>query len=276
MKVLRTIAEFRAYRSSVGEVGFVPTMGALHAGHHALMVAASSENEVGVGSIFVNPLQFGPNEDLEKYPRNEAADLDVAESAGIAAMFCPDPAEMVHGLSTKVTVSGVSDQYEGQLRPGHFDGVATIVARLFGIVLPTRAYFGLKDLQQCAVVRTMVRDLCLPVDIRLLETVRELSGLALSSRNAYFSPEDREAAAQLPMVLKNVAGAISEEGGDIAESISTGMAELATLGFSVDYLELVDPLTMVPTRKIGEDSRLIVAARFKGVRLIDNIAIYQK
>lgn len=254
----------------------MPTMGALHAGHHSLMVAASSENEVGVGSIFVNPLQFGPAEDLEKYPRNEAADLEVAESAGITAMFCPDPAEMVQGLSTKVAVSGVSDQFEGQLRPGHFDGVATIVARLFGIVLPTRAYFGLKDLQQCAVVRTMVRDLCLPVDIRLLETVREPSGLALSSRNAYFSPEDREAAAQLPMVLKNVAGAITDGSGDIAKSISIGMAELAYLGFAVDYLELVDPLTMVPVRKIGEDSRLIVAARFKGVRLIDNISIYQK
>lgn len=273
MKVLRTVHEVREFRSSVSRVGFVPTMGALHAGHLHLMKLAASENDVAMGSIFVNPLQFGANEDLSKYPRQELEDIEKADAVGVQAMFCPSVEEMVGENATTVSVRGVADMFEGEKRPGHFDGVATIVAQLFGIVQPDRAYFGLKDLQQCAVVRQMVRDLCMPVELRFIETIREESGLALSSRNEYFTPEERYRAAYLSKTLRESSHEIISCPSEINRVISEATQKLASANFDVEYLEMVDPDKMVPVRDFENDRRLIVAARFYGVRLIDNLSI---
>ncbi len=278
MIVLRTIEEVKDFRKDKGTVGFVPTMGALHRGHIHLMSEAARECEVAMGSIFVNPLQFGANEDLSVYPRREAEDLAMAESVGVVAMFCPSVDEMVGSNQTTVKVSGVSDLFEGEKRPGHFDGVATIVARLFGIVLPDVAYFGLKDLQQCAVIKQMVSDLCLPVELRFIETIREDSGLALSSRNGYLSEDERKRAAGLNHILRNVAQKIitvdSMFDSSIESILAEGIVQLRAMEFDVEYLELVDSSTMKPVRGVAKDYRLIVASRFCGVRLIDNIALY--
>jgi pantoate--beta-alanine ligase len=271
--VLRTIAEVREFRKDAGKVGFVPTMGALHAGHIHLMYEAVKDCDVAMGSIFVNPLQFGENEDLSVYPRREAEDLALAEEVGVVAMFCPSAEEMVGSNQTTVSVAGVSDLFEGEKRPGHFDGVATIVARLFGIILPDVAYFGLKDLQQCAVIRQMVTDLCLPVTLQFVETVREASGLALSSRNGYFSDSDRVRAAGLNKILRLKAQQILLDDLSIESILTDGIAELRAMNFDVEYLELVDPTTMKPVRFVDARLRLIVAAKFCGVRLIDNIAL---
>ncbi|MFM9873303.1 MAG: pantoate--beta-alanine ligase [Fimbriimonadaceae bacterium] len=273
MIVLRTIAEVKEFRKGVGSVGFVPTMGALHAGHLILMSEAVASCDVAIGSIFVNPLQFGPNEDLSKYPRQEETDIAMAAGAGVAAMFCPLAEEMVGSNLTTVSVRGVSDLFEGEKRPGHFDGVATIVARLFGIVEPDVAFFGLKDLQQCAVIAQMVRDLCLPVSLSFLETVREPSGLALSSRNAYFSDSERVEAAKLNSLLRKTSQRILESGEDIGEVLNKSTSEMKSFGFEVEYLELVDPHSMKPVRNIEKGFRIIIAARFCGVRLIDNILL---
>jgi len=274
LNVLRTIGEVREYRQGVGRVGFVPTMGALHAGHLHLMSEAVKDCDVAMGSIFVNPLQFGANEDLSVYPRREAEDLAMAEGVGVAAMFCPGVEEMVGSNLTTVSVREVSDLFEGEKRPGHFDGVATIVARLFGIVLPDVAYFGMKDLQQCAVIDQMVRDLCLPVELQFLETVRESSGLALSSRNAYFSEAERGDAAYLNEELRSIAQKIIIVESDVESILADGISRLRSRNFDVEYLELVNSSTMKPVRLAGKDARLIVAARFCGVRLIDNISIF--
>lgn len=274
MRVLRTIEEVREFRGTVGEVGFVPTMGALHAGHLHLMKEAVAENEVAIASIFVNPLQFGVNEDLSKYPRQESIDLEKAESVGVSVMFCPDAEEMVGGNATAVSVRGVSDLFEGEKRPGHFDGVATIVAQLFGIVQPNRAYFGLKDLQQCAVVRQMVRDLSMPIVLRLIETVREDNGLAMSSRNEYFSVEDRQRASLIYEMLRKTAHDITSGNMAVEVGLKGGKEQLLNAYFDVEYFELVDPLLMLPVREVAEDSRLIIAARFCGVRLIDNLSVF--
>lgn len=273
MIVLRTIEEVRAFRKGYGSVGFVPTMGALHAGHLKLMEYAVAENEVGIGSIFVNPLQFGVGEDLGNYPRRESEDIALAEGVGMAAVFCPSVDEMLWRNATRVTVSGVSDLFEGECRPGHFEGVATIVAQLFGIVEPTRAYFGWKDLQQCAVIRQMVGDLCLDIELRFIETVREANGLALSSRNGYFSDKDRAWAAHLNRICREVGARIVGGELGVAMSLAAGVTDLESHGFTVEYLEVVDFRTMRAVRDVDIYSRIVVAVQFAGVRLIDNIAV---
>jgi pantoate--beta-alanine ligase len=199
MKIVRTIAELP---ESEGSVGLVPTMGAFHAGHLALFAAARQENEVVVVSLFVNPAQFGADEDLDRYPRDEARDAQLAEEAGVDVLFAPSAEEMYpDGYATWVDVGELGTRLEGEFRPGHFRGMATICLKLFNIVRPTRAYFGQKDAQQAAVVKQLVRDLNLDLEIRVVPTVRDEDGLALSSRNAYLSAEEREAALALPRAL---------------------------------------------------------------------------
>jgi len=261
-------------------LGFVPTMGAFHEGHLSLMKKAKAECGFCAVSLFVNPLQFAPTEDLAKYPRQHEQDFEMARSVGVDLMFVPDHAELTQNIQTNVIVSGVSDLYEGQRRPGHFEGVATIVAKLFGIVQPDIALFGLKDLQQCAVIRQMVADLNMPLRLIFEETVREESGLAMSSRNQYFTPEQKSEAAELFRSLTKAARTLSTLNPGSNDAVRITLDEttdsLRSKGFGVEYLDAVDPKTMHPATHIEQDSRLVVAAKFRTVRLIDNIPVFDK
>lgn len=273
MTVVRTIEETRAALKGAKQVGFVPTMGAFHEGHTTLMEASVSQNTTTVVSLFVNPTQFGPNEDFETYPRNETLDFEIAERAGVSIIFAPSAEEMYKNSHTTLHVSGVTEHYEGAARPGHFDGVALIVHKLFNIVRPQNAYFGLKDLQQCAVINTMVRDLSLDVVIHTIETVRESSGLALSSRNKKLAPEELEIAPMLFACLSEFTDVLRECRGVVSDALETVTRKLTSLGFSVDYLDLVDPATMSPQTALRPGLRLIVAAKLGVVRLLDNVPI---
>jgi pantoate--beta-alanine ligase len=272
-----TIAHLRelldAGRAGGRTVGFVPTMGYLHDGHASLLRAARHETDTVLLSIFVNPLQFGPSEDLDAYPRDLAGDVAVAEAAGADLVFAPSTREMYpEPVLTTVSVAQVSQPMEGRTRPTHFDGVATVVAKLFGIVGPCRAYFGEKDFQQLAVVRRLVADLSLPVEVIGCPTVREPDGLAMSSRNVYLSPDERAAAPILHQAL--VAGRRAIEAGerDPAEVRAVMVDVLGTEPLAeLDYAEIVDAATFaVPDPLVGT-LRLLVAARFGGARLIDNV-----
>jgi pantoate--beta-alanine ligase len=251
VKVVRTIADLRAL-SRQGAVGLVPTMGAFHEGHLALFRAARDENDVVVASLFVNPAQFGAAEDLEMYPRDEERDARLAEEAGVDILFMPAAEELYPaGFQTWVEVEELGRFLEGEHRPGHFRGVATVCLKLFNIVRPDRAYFGQKDAQQVAVVKRMVRDLDHEVRIRVVPTVRDADGLALSSRNAYLSPEDRELALALPRALATRDPAKARE-------------LLADL--DVDYVEVAD----------FDPPVLAAAVRVDGTRLIDNVVLDPK
>lgn len=246
-------------------------MGALHEGHLSLMRTARSECDVLASSIFVNPLQFGPREDLSRYPRQEEQDFELARSAGVDLMLCPEPDELTGSQQTTVHVYGVSELFEGASRPGHFDGVATIVAKLFNIVRPDVAFFGAKDLQQCAVLRTMVQDLNFRIKLKFLPTVRESDGLALSSRNAYLSPKERALAPLLFETLCGVAESTKANPGGLDEGLLVQASrKLNSSGFDVDYLDAVDWNTMQPTKVVDDSTWLIVAARLGTTRLIDS------
>ncbi|WP_299423621.1 pantoate--beta-alanine ligase [Sphingomonas bacterium] len=263
----RSVADLRAGGACVA---LVPTMGALHAGHMALVDAAKATGAKVVASIFVNPKQFGPNEDLARYPRPAAADSALLTAHGCDLVWMPGLDDMYPaGFATNVSVSGVSDGQDGAARPGHFDGVATVVAKLFNQVRPDAAFFGEKDFQQLAVIRRMVADLDFGLEIVGVPTVREADGLALSSRNAYLSADERVRAVALPRALAEAKRAIEagEEG-----AIAAAMTSLAEAGFVTDYVELVDAATLggpVP----GQARRLLAAARIGSTRLIDNLAI---
>jgi pantoate--beta-alanine ligase len=276
LKICRTKEELFSAVNRLSEVGFVPTMGALHDGHLALVRAAAEQCSQVVASIFVNPTQFAPHEDLSTYPRNEDLDKQLLESAGCHVVFLPDTATVYGGSSTKVRVEGVSSRYEGEFRPTHFEGVATVVTKLFGLVQPQRAYFGTKDLQQCAVINRLVRDLFLPVELKFVETVREPSGLARSSRNAYLSGDERQAATAVIRVLTQCCEGLrrSSEEAFTGSILEDSRKTLADSGFAVDYLDLVDPQTMEPLNKPSPGSRVVVAARLGKVRLLDNISVY--
>jgi pantoate--beta-alanine ligase len=252
----------------------VPTMGALHAGHIALVDAARARGAQVVVSIFVNPTQFGPNEDLDAYPRREAADIALLEAAGAAILWAPDAATMYPaGFATSITVSGVSTRWDGAARPGHFAGVATVVAKLLLQTRPDIALFGEKDYQQLAVIRRLVADLDMGIEIVGVPTEREDDGLALSSRNAYLSADERLAARAIPRALGEAKTAI-ERGGDVATALAAATARLADAGFDpIDYVALVDAATLEPVEALTGPARLLVAAKLGRTRLIDNLAV---
>jgi pantoate--beta-alanine ligase len=261
MRVLHTVPEVRAAVPREG-VGLVPTMGALHAGHLALLRAARGENETLAMSIFVNPTQFGPNEDYDAYPRDQAHDLRVAEEEGVDFVFAPSVGEMYpDGFQTWVVVDGVSQGLESAARPKHFRGVATACLKLFNIVRPERAYFGQKDAQQAALVEQLVHDLNVPVEIRLVATVRDHDGLALSSRNARLSAEERAAASALPRALVAGQDAFATGGDPVAAARAVLTAE-PRLG--LDYVE---------TARFNGRVHLLAAVRAGETRLIDNVLL---
>lgn len=280
MKIVRTVEEVRAAvsnaRRSGGEVAFVPTMGYLHEGHLSLVRLVREEGaRFVVASIFVNPLQFGPNEDFTTYPRDEERDAALLEREGTDLLFLPSVQTMYpEGASTNVCVRGVSAPLEGERRPGHFDGVATVVAKLFHIVQPDVAAFGRKDAQQCAVIGKMVRDLDMPLRLVFGDTVREADGLAKSSRNSYLSPEERTKAPVLHRALRAGSDAVSDGVRDVAE-IEKRMREVvdAEKGVTLDYLSLVDPLTFGPPPDFERELLVAGAVRIGRTRLIDNIRI---
>ena len=279
MQTIRDRASLKAAVAALRETGarvaLVPTMGALHAGHMALIEAARRPGVRVVASIFVNPRQFAPGEDLAKYPRREAGDARMLGEAGCDILWAPPVEEMYpDGFATTISVSGVSEGLDGASRPGHFDGVATVVAKLFNQVSPDIAYFGEKDFQQLAVIRRMVADLDMAVEIVGVPTQREDDGLALSSRNVYLLPDERERAVALPRVLGVAARAIGR-GDDPAVTLADARATLGTAGFVVDYVELADAETLAPNPDAGRPRRLLAAARMGTTRLIDNIAIEQ-
>jgi pantoate--beta-alanine ligase len=253
----------------------VPTMGALHDGHLALVRAARAECDRVVATIFVNPKQFAPNEDLDAYPRREEADLAMLRSAGVILVFMPDVGEVYpSGFATTVRVTGLTDCLCGAHRPGHFDGVSTVVTKLLIQSLPDIAYFGEKDYQQLLVVRRLARDLDIPIRIEGVPTVREADGLALSSRNAYLSPEERRIAPNLARVLRRIAAALAAQPGTVASEIAQGRADLESVGLSVEYLEIREADTLAPvTATITGPARIFAAVHLGRTRLIDNFPI---
>jgi pantoate--beta-alanine ligase len=276
MRIARNLAELRAataeLRASHGSVALVPTMGALHDGHRALVRAAVTCGAATVTSIFVNPLQFVAGEDLARYPRDEAADLAILRASGCALVWLPDVDTMYPpGDATSISVTGPAEDWEGSARPGHFRGVATVCAKLFGQVRPDRAYFGEKDWQQLQVVRRMVLDILLPLEIVAVPTVRDPDGLALSSRNRFLSQTERASAPMLHAELTKTAGAISS-GGLAAGDLAAARETLTKADFEVDYFVLVDGPTLREIPRREPDARLIAAARLGSVRLLDNIA----
>jgi pantoate--beta-alanine ligase len=256
MRVVRTVEELREARQELsGDVALVPTMGALHAGHLALLEAARRENDAVVMSLFVNPAQFDDAADFAAYPRDEERDLQLAEEAGVDVVFAPSAAELLPpGHETWVEAEDASSRLEGEARPGHFRGVATICLKLFLLARPTRAYFGQKDAQQVAVVRALVRDLALPLTIRVVPTVRDADGVALSSRNARLSPEERGRAAALPRALRSAVGS----------SEPAAAARAALNGLDPEYVEVLD---------LGDAKVLAAAVRVGSTRLIDNVLL---
>jgi pantoate--beta-alanine ligase len=280
VEVIRAIAMARkvcdAAHSAGRTVGFVPTMGAFHDGHASLMRRARDERDHVVVSIFVNPLQFGPGEDLSRYPRDEDRDLSIAGQLGVSVVFAPSVEEMYPAGPPEVTVDPgpLGDRLEGTARPGHFRGVATVVAKLFDVIGPSTAYFGEKDAQQLAVVRRMVRDLSLPVRVEGCPTVREPDGLATSSRNAYLSPVQREAAGCLFLALSEAAQMARGGERDAATLVAAMAREIgATPEARIDYAAVVDDESFEEVSTIAGSARALVAARFGETRLIDNLLL---
>ena len=278
MQTIRTLAELRAgmiaLRHDHGSVAFVPTMGALHDGHLTLVREAKRKADHVVASVFVNPKQFGPNEDLAAYPRRETEDAAKLAAEGVALLWLPNVAAMYpQGHATKIGVGGLDAVLCGAARPGHFDGVATVVAKLFNQVAPDIALFGEKDWQQLAIIRRMATDLDFALEIAGVATVRDADGLAMSSRNAYLTPEQRATAAALPKALFEAAKQLN--GGVPAEDvIAVAKASILSAGFaSIDYLELRDGDSLAAMDVANESARLFVAARIGTTRLIDNIAV---
>lgn len=274
MKILRTVADVRAWRASARRVGFVPTMGALHAGHLSLVERAVRETDVAIASIFVNPTQFGPNEDFAAYPRREAEDLALLETYAGAVAFVPPVAEIYpQGDATRVTPGPIAAPLEGAARPGHFVGVATVVAKLLAIVRPDIAFFGQKDFQQLRVLQTIARDLRLGAEIVGCPTVREPDGLALSSRNAYLTPEQRGDAVALSRGLF-AARELWERGERDPRVLRERVRELAGTGsVALEYISVADPLTLAELDLPADTAVISLAARVGRARLIDNVLL---
>jgi pantoate--beta-alanine ligase len=279
MKILETIdstrAATRAARRQGQRVGLVPTMGALHEGHMSLVRAAKERSDYVAVSLFVNPLQFGPNEDLAKYPRTLDRDRNLLEQAGVDLLFAPSEAEMYSGrAATFVNVEGLSERLDGQSRPGHFRGVTTVVSKLFHILEPDRAFFGQKDAAQVAIIRRMVRDLNLPVEIVVCPIVREPDGLAMSSRNAYLNPEQRKQALVLSRALRRVGDLFRQGEQDVAKLQFAGRLVVAEEpSVRLDYLAIVDRESLEPVSPAAPGALVAVAAYVGTTRLIDNLIL---
>src|SRR5580698_182422 len=278
MRICDSVAEMRRARvlmRSDRRVGLVPTMGALHEGHLSLVRAARAQCDSVVASIFVNPLQFGPNEDLAKYPRTFERDCELLEREKVDILFAPSVDEMYpNNAVTYVTVEGLSDKLCGRSRPGHFRGVTTVVAKLFHIVEPQLAFFGQKDAAQCAIIRRMVRDLNFPAAIVVGPIVREPDGLAMSSRNAYLDPQERKSALVLFRALTQVKKRFDEGERNAGRLVETGKQVFAQeSGARLDYLEIVGPDTLDPVSEITNEALVAVAALVGATRLIDNILL---
>ena len=277
MLIARTLPDLRdacaRLRRSTDTLALVPTMGALHEGHRTLVRTGVAAGAAVAASIFVNPLQFGANEDLSRYPRDEEGDLAALEAEGCALAWLPDVQTMYPpGEATTIVVTGPAERWEGDARPGHFRGVATVCAKLFGQVRPDFAYFGEKDWQQLQVVKRMVADLLLPLSIVGVGTVRESDGLAMSSRNRFLTAEERARAPALYAVLRSMAGALAA-GEAVANVLAKAADELSQRGFGIDYLALVEGAGLAPIDTLQPDARLIAAARLGSVRLLDNTGI---
>jgi pantoate--beta-alanine ligase len=279
MKIVATIAEVRAavaaLRAQGKTVGLAPTMGALHAGHLSLVRAAREQCGAVVATIFVNPTQFGPNEDFSKYPRTFEADCELLRAESVEVLFAPGVEEMYPaGATTFVEVEEISDRLDGQSRPGHFRGVATVVAKLFHIVAPDKAFFGQKDAAQVAVLRRMVRDLNFDLELVVCPTVREADGLAMSSRNRYLSAEERKRALVLSRALRAMAQRAGEGDTAAAALIDVGLRVLAEEPEArLDYLRVVDAETLADLATVEQGALVAVAAWIGAARLIDNVVI---
>jgi pantoate--beta-alanine ligase len=277
--IVRSIADLRAavrgWRQSGLGCALVPTMGALHEGHLALIRLAARSCDRVVVSIFVNPLQFGPHEDVNRYPRRMTADVAAALQAGAHLVFAPTVAGMFPSdHATMVHVAGLSEGLCGPHRPGHFDGMATVVTKLLLQTLPDAAFFGEKDYQQLLIVRRLVRDLDIPVRIEGMQTVREPDGLAMSSRNAYLSEQQRRIAPVLAATLGDMARRLAADGGAVAAAMADGQARLRAAGFTaIDYVEVCDAETLAPLGRVAGPARILAAAWLGDTRLIDNVAV---
>jgi pantoate--beta-alanine ligase len=275
MDIMRSLDDLHAWRGNGGCVGLVPTMGALHRGHQSLFQRAAADNDRVIVSIFVNPAQFNDPADLARYPRDFDRDTEIAAAAGATAMYAP-AVESIYpdGFATRVTVRGITEDFEGESRPGHFDGVATVVAILLNQVQPDRAYFGEKDYQQLAMIRRMQRDLALPGEIVACPTVRDDDGLALSSRNVRLSPGARRAALVISRALFAMRDQAGEAAGDAFRLMTMGAVLIRTEpDVDLDYLQIVDPDTLLPVDRLVPGARALIAATVGGVRLIDNIQL---
>ncbi|MCK0532203.1 pantoate--beta-alanine ligase [Sphingobium agri] len=278
MQTLRDLPSLRtaidAMKSDGRPVALVPTMGALHEGHMALVEEARRHAGHVVVSIFVNPRQFGANEDLDAYPRREAKDAQMLQAAGVDALWAPTPQVMYpEGYATNISVSGITEGLDGAARPGHFDGVATVVTKLFNQVQPDVALFGEKDYQQLATIRQMVRDLDMRIEIIGVPTQRAEDGLALSSRNAYLTDEERKEALALPRALGEAARQM-EKGASVEAAVAKAITMLSAHGFDpIDYVTLCDAVTLEPMQVLDRPARLLGAAKLGRTRLIDNIAV---
>jgi len=276
MKIIRTkseLAELLKQFRRDGLLGFVPTMGYLHRGHISLVERSISDCAHTVVSIFVNPLQFGPSEDYQRYPRDEERDSQMLDEAGVDAVFIPSVSEMYPGAClTSVNVQRLAEKLEGRFRPGHFAGVCTVVAKLLNIVQPDSAYFGWKDAQQLIIIRRMVKDLDFPVEIIGLPTVREPDGLAASSRNVYLSPGDRKKALSLSKSLQIIEKMVNlKKVNDAAVLIQEGKKVIENSGVEIQYLEAVDLENLESVEKVGKGTGILGAIKVAGIRLIDNI-----
>ena len=280
METVTTIAAVRErvsrWHREGGRVAFVPTMGNLHPGHISLIEVARKKGDRFVASIFVNPMQFGPNEDFAHYPRTPQKDESMLREAGCDLMFMPDVAEIYHdGLehSTRVTVPELSGLLDGEFRAGHFDGVSTVVAKLFNIVMPDIAVFGEKDFQQLAIIRRMVADLCVPIEIVGAPTVRETDGLAMSSRNQYLTEQERKVAPQLYAALSRAVKRLTAGEKNFAAIESAELEAIQRAGFKPDYFTVRDAMTLVPPTADSRQLVVLVAARLGKARLIDNLQV---
>jgi pantoate--beta-alanine ligase len=279
MKLIQSVAEMKAFCREITRqgrtLGFVPTMGALHEGHASLVRASRAQCQATAVSIFVNPLQFGPTEDLDKYPRAMERDSKLLQELYVNVLYAPAAIEMYPaGATTYVEVSGISDRLDGASRPGHFRGVATVVAKLFEIVRPDRAFFGQKDAAQVAVLRRMVRDLDMDVELIVCPIVREKDGLAMSSRNAYLNADERKQALILNRSLMRVQHAADAGERDVAKLIETGMSVIAEEPAArLDYFAIVDPDTLEPVNDFSSPALVGVAAYVGTTRLIDNMLL---